>query len=150
MSETFQQFFQSGPLQGLVALALCFLLYVAAGLLPLLGAVYLIYFLLTLPMRRNERARIFLDLLELGLNKGRTPEAAILGPAASRDRSLSVRFHLLAAHLEKGARLRDALDQVPRMVPPQIKAMLQTGARIGDLSKVLPACRQFLNDGVSH
>jgi type IV pilus assembly protein PilC len=28
--------------------------------------------------------------------------------------------------------------------------MLQTGGRIGDLSKVLPACRQFLNDGVSH
>src|SRR2546423_11717970 len=130
MSETFQQFFQSGPLQGLVALALCFLLYVAAGLLPLLGAVYLIYFLLTLPMRRNERARVFLDLLELGLKNGHTPEAAILGAAASRDRSLGVRFHLLAAHLEKGLPLHAALERVPRLVPPQLKAMLQTGGRI--------------------
>ena len=150
MNESFQQFFQSGPLQGIATLALCFLLYVVAGLLPLFGAVYLIYFLLTLPMRRNERARVFLDLLELGLKNGRTPEAAILGVSASRDRSLGVRFHLLAAHLETGMRLHDALEQVPRLVPPQVKAMLQTGGRIGDLSKVLPACRQFLNDGVSH
>jgi type II secretory pathway component PulF len=150
MNETFQQFFQSGPLQGLLTLVLCFLLYVVAGLLPLLGIVYVIYFLLTLPMRRNERARLFLDLLELGLRNGRTPEAAILGPAACRDRSLSVRFHLMAAHLEKGLSLHDAIERVPRLVPPQIKAMLQTGGRIGDLSKVLPACRQFLNDGVSH
>jgi len=29
--------------------------------------VYLIYFLLTLPMRRKERARLFLDLLETRL-----------------------------------------------------------------------------------
>src|SRR5205085_1788109 len=35
-------------------------------------------------------------------------------------------------------------------LPPPIQAMLKTGERIGDLSKVLPACRQFLNDGVSH
>ncbi|MEY2428806.1 MAG: Type secretion system protein [Verrucomicrobiota bacterium] len=150
MNESFQQFFQSGPLEGLVALVICFLLYVVAGLLPLLGVVYVIYFLLTLPMRRNERARIFLDLLELGLRNGHTPEAAILGPSQSHDHSLSVRFHLLAAHLEKGFSLHDALEQVPRLVPPQINAMLQTGGRIGDLSKVLPACRQFLNDGVSH
>src|SRR4030081_862739 len=146
MNDSFQQFFHSGPLGGIVALALCFLLYVLAGLLPLLGAVYLIYFLLTLPMRRNERARIFLDLLELGLRNGRSPEAAITAVAASRDRSLGVRFHLLAAHLEKGLGLHDALERVPRLVPPEVKAMLQTGERIGDLSKVLPACRQFLND----
>src|SRR5258706_1578205 len=150
MNDSFQQFFHSGPLEGLLALALCFLLYVVAGLLPLFGAVYLIYFLLTLPMRRNERARIFLHLWELGLRNGRSPEAAIAGAGASHDRSLGVRFHLLAAHLEKGLRLRDALEQVPRLVPPEVKAILQTGERIGDLSKVLPACRQFLNDGVSH
>src|SRR2546430_6335534 len=112
MNDIFQQFFHSGPLEAIAALAICFLLYVVAGLLPLFGAVYLIYFLLTLPMRRNERARIFLDLLELGLRNGRSPEASIIGAAASHDRSLGVRFHLLAAHLERGMRLHDALEQV--------------------------------------
>ncbi len=53
MNDSFQQFFHSGALGAIAALAICFLFYVVAGLLPLLGAVYLIYFLLTLPMRRN-------------------------------------------------------------------------------------------------
>ena len=83
-------------------LALAFVVYLVLGLLPVCGVSYVIYFLLTLPMRRNERARMFLDLLELGLQEGRTPEAAITGAAASRDRSLGVRFHLLAAHHRRG------------------------------------------------
>ncbi len=92
---------------------------------------------------------MFLDLLELGLQEGRTPEAAVTGAAASRDRSLGVRFHLLAAHLERGLRLSQALEQVPRLLPPQVRAMLKTGERIGDIRKVLPACRLLLRDSVS-
>jgi len=41
------------------------------------------------------------------------------------------------------------LRKVPRLLPPQAIAMLNAGERIGDLSKVLPACRRLLNDGVS-
>jgi type IV pilus assembly protein PilC len=126
------------------------LLYLCAGLLPVCGVVYLIYFALTVPMRRKERARLFLDLLELGLKEGRAPEIAIESAASSRDAALGVRFHLLAAYLEQGLSLAQALDRVPRLLPPQITAMLKTGERIGDLAKVLPACRHFLKDGVSH
>jgi type IV pilus assembly protein PilC len=149
MNESFQQLFQSDPLQASGALGLFLVLYLISLLLAG-GAVYLIYFLFTLPMRRNERARLLLDLLELGLKDGRTPEAAIVDAASSHDRSLGVRFHLLAAHLEQGMRLSQALEKVPRLVPPQVAAMLKTGERIGDIAKVLPGCRQFLNDGVSH
>ena len=105
MSDSLQQASQSDPLTAIATLALVFVVYLVLGFLPVCGATYLIYFLLTLPMRRNERARMFLDLLELGLKEGRTPEAAITGAAASRDRSLGVRFHLLAAYLEQGMRL---------------------------------------------
>src|SRR6266404_2910566 len=151
MSEFLRELFQPDPLQqGLVSLLLGFALYVLLGLLPVLGALYVIYFLLTLPLRRNERTRLFLDLLELGLQVGRTPEGAIADAAASRDRSLGARFHLLAAHLEQGMRLHQALEQVPRLLPPQIRAMLKTGDRIGDVRKVLPACRLSLHGGVSH
>src|SRR5439155_9624884 len=117
--------------------------------LPACGAVYLIYFLLTLPMRRNERARFFLDLLERGLKEGRTPEVTVAEAAASRDRALGVRFHLLATYLEQGLRLSEALDRVPRLLPPQIRAVLRVGERIGDVAKVLPACRRLLQDPVS-
>lgn len=113
------------------------------------GIIYLFYFLLTIPMRRNERARLFLDLLELGLSEGQTPERAIIDASSSRDTAPGVRFHFLAAHLETGMKFGEALKQVPRLLPPQIVAMLRTGGRIGDMAKVLPACRKQLGDGVS-
>ena len=113
------------------------------------GIIYALYFLITLPMRRNERTRLFLDMLELGLKEGQTPENAILNAASSNDASLGVRFHLLAAHLQNGLRLSAGLAHVPRLLPPQIVAMLATGERIGDIKKVLPACRRLTGDGVS-
>ena len=149
MSESFLQLLHSDPLQAIATAALAFVVYLLLGLLPVCGVTYVIYFLFTLPLRRNERARMFLDLLELGLREGRTPEAAIVGAAASRDRSLGVRFQLLAAHIEQGSRLSQALEQVPRLLPPQVRAMLKTGERIGDMRKVLPACRLLLRDSVS-
>ena len=150
MSDSFVFFLQSDPLQQVAVTALGVLAYLLLGLVPICGIVYVIYLLLTLPLRRNERARMFLDLLELGLQEGRTPEAAVAGAAASRDRSLGVRFYLLAAHLEEGLRLSQSLERVPRLLPPQVCAMLKTGERIGDIRKVLPACRLLLRDSVSH
>lgn len=113
------------------------------------AVLYVVYFLLTLPMRRNERTRLFLEILELGLKEGQTPEGAILSAASSNDTSLGVRFHLLAAYLQKGMRLPEALQKVPRFLPPQIVAMLRTGERIGNIGKVLPACRRIAGDGLS-
>jgi type II secretory pathway component PulF len=150
MNDSYAQLFHSNPLYAIAVSALAFVVFLLLGVLPICGMSYAIYWLLTLPLRRNERARMFLDLLELGLREGRTPEAAVTGAAASRDRSLGVRFHLLGAHIEGGLRLSQALEQVPRLLPPQVCAMLKTGERIGDIRKVLPACRLLLRDSVSH
>jgi type IV pilus assembly protein PilC len=150
MNGTFPQFAQSDPLQGITMGVLTFIVYILLGLLPICGVSYLIYFLLTLPLRRNERARLFLDLLELGVEEGQTPEAAITRAATSRDRSMGVRFHLLAAHIQEGLSLGQALEKVPRLLPEQICAILNVGGRIGDLKKVLPAGRLILRDSVSY
>jgi len=149
MSGIVRQMFETDPLGSFIGLSLGFLLYVLLGLLPAVGSVYLVYFLLTLPMRRAERARMFLDLVELGIKQGRSPEATVLDAATSRDASLGARFHLLAAYIEQGLRLDEALARVPRLLPPQIQAMLRTGGRIGDLNKVLPVCRALIRDSVS-
>jgi type IV pilus assembly protein PilC len=149
MSESFSQYFHANPLLGIGVAILTFLAYLLLGLLPACGSVYLIYFLLTLPMRRTERARLFLDLLELGLRDGQTSEATITSASHSRDRALGARFHLLAAHIEQGLRLGQALVFVPRLLPAQVRAMLSVGERIGDIGKVLPACRLLLRDSVS-
>ncbi|HWX23257.1 MAG TPA: type II secretion system F family protein [Candidatus Binatia bacterium] len=149
MNWSLQQLFQTDPLGGVATLVLGFVLFVVLGLSPVIALLYFVHFLLTLPMRRNERARMFLDLLELGLKEGRTPEAAVTDAASSQDPSLGYRFQLLAASCREGRRLTQALERVPRLLPPQIRAMLGAGERIGDVAKVLPACRLLLRDGVS-
>ena len=149
MSELLRQLCDSFASAEPGALLLGFVIYIVLGVVPLAGVLYVLYFLLTLPMRRNERARMFVDLLELGLKEGREPEAVVLDAAGTHDRSLGVRFHLLAAHLEQGLRLSQALERVPRLLPSQVRAMLHAGERIGNLAKVLPACRLLLRDSVS-
>jgi type II secretory pathway component PulF len=111
-----------------------------------LGMLFLIHFLFTLPMRRTERARLFLDLLEGALDRGQSVEEMILSVAQSRDRTVGIRFYFLAAHVESGLRFAAALEKVPGFLPPQISAMLAAGDKLGDFKKVLPACREILRD----
>jgi type II secretory pathway component PulF len=113
------------------------------------GLLFLVHSLLVLPMRRAERARLFLDVVETALHGGQPVEEALLAVARSRDLSMGIRFHMVAAWLEQNLRLGDALAKVPRFLPPQVSAMLAAGQKIGDFRKVLPACRQLLQDAVS-
>ena len=131
-----------------VGLALSLFLALAIYLAPCC-MLYAAYWLLSLPLRRRERARLCLDLLELGLEDGLSPEQACMEAARSNDSILGARFHLLAAHLEDGAPFQEALKRVPRLLPPPVSAMLAVGAELGDVRRVLTACRQTLNDAVS-
>ena len=108
--------------------------------------VYVIHFLFSLPLRRSERARLFMDLLDGAIQRGQSIEEMILSLARSRDLTMGVRFHLLAAHIEGGLRFGGALGKVPRFLPPQISAMLLAGERLGDLKKVMPASREILRE----
>jgi len=120
------------------------------GLILTLLLFYGVYWFLTLPMRRSERGRLFLDLLDLGVRQGHTPEQVIVASSWSRDHALGVRFHRLAAELEQGISLGEALKRAPHLVPAEIVGMLQAGERIGNVGRVLPACRKLVADGVSH
>lgn len=144
----FQHGFSNDPATAIIQTVVVFL-SVLAGLITEAGVLYCLYFILTIPMRRNERTRIFLDILQLGLKDGQTPEATIVAASDSNDSCFGARFHLLAEHLRKGLRLSAGLDLVPRMLPPQVNAMLKTGERIGDVGKVVPASRRLISDGVS-
>jgi type II secretory pathway component PulF len=118
--------------------------YAVLILLPGAAFSVMMHYLLSLPMHRRDRARFFLDLLETVLQRGQPVEQAIISAAENRDRAIGVRFFLLAAHIEGGARLGDALEKEPRFLPPQVNAMLRAGEKLGDLKKVLPACREVL------
>ncbi|MGC8990238.1 MAG: type II secretion system F family protein, partial [Verrucomicrobiia bacterium] len=110
---------------------------------------YLVYYLFSLPLRRKERARLFLDLIEIGLRNGQNPETTVQSAAASGDRLPGIRFHMLAAWLELGLGLGEALERVPRFLPPQIVSTLRVGRELGDIRKVIGACRQQLEDAVN-
>jgi type II secretory pathway component PulF len=128
-----------GLLQGI------FILVFWAG--SIAAQVFVVHFLFTLPMRRAERARLFLDLVDDAINRGQSVEEMVLSLARNRDRTLGARFHLLAAHIENGSKFAEALKAVPRFLPPQITEMLQAGAKLGDVRWVLPACREILREG---
>ena len=118
--------------------------YAVFILLPGGAISVLMHFLLSLPMRRRDRALFFLDLVETVLQRGQPLEPAILAAAENHDRAIGVRFYLMAAHLESGLRLGEALEKEPRFLPPQVNAMFRAGEKLGDLKKVLPACREVL------
>ncbi len=125
------------------------LLWLSFWLVPILAAFVALYLLFSLPLQRRERARIFLDLLETLLRQGRPLEESLVAIAQTHDRALGVRFHLFAAHLERGVSFREALARVPRFLPPAVTAMLSSGDSMGDLARVLPACRRTIEDAVS-
>src|SRR5215471_240801 len=101
-----------------------FLWYAALILLPGLGLSLLVNFVLSMPMRRRDRAHFFLDVLETALDRGQPVEHAIVSAAESRDGAMGVRFYQLAAHIEGGSPFGEALKKVPNFLPPQVNAML--------------------------
>src|SRR6478752_678335 len=104
------------PLDFIVGLAAALI----AGLIPLYGFAYLLYVVISLPMRRPERARLFLDLVETGLIQGQSLERTVVSVSHTEDPSVGIRFHLLAAYIESGWNVPRALEKVPGLVPPAL------------------------------
>ena len=106
----------------------------------------LLYPLVSLPMKRQERARIFLDLLEMCEGRGRDLSRELVSISYTRDADLGFRFHVLAAHLEAGRSLRSAIGLVPRLLPGNVRSMLIAGEDLGDCRQVAGLCRRMLDD----
>jgi type II secretory pathway component PulF len=136
-----------GAMMGLVLLYA--LGWTLLTVMPAAVVVWVLYYLMSLPLRRQERARLFVDLLETSAQAGHSPEAALVALSRTRDVTLGARFHWLAALVESGERLGAALARVPGYLPPRVRALVQVGCSLGDVSGVLPACRHQLRDGLN-
>jgi type II secretory pathway component PulF len=115
-------------------------------MLPMTAVIAVMYLCLTAPARRSQRTRLFLDLIETGLRTGQSPERTITAISETQDRSVTAFFHLLAAHIEEGARLEHALTMTPRFLPRSIAEVVKIGARENTLEQLLPAARAMLTD----
>jgi type II secretory pathway component PulF len=127
---------------------LWFLLSVASYVGPF-AFIYLIYLVLSLPMRRRESAQLFLDMLELGLEDGLPLDVAIVQATEQNDTVLGKKFNSSSAQVRAGMSLDEMLDQLRRFLPPPVVAMLAVGAELGEIRRVLPACRQTMHDALS-
>lgn len=122
-------------------------LLIAAAFLAVLGFIInSAQRLAARPYRWMERARILLTVMDAGVRKGGSAEHAIIELSRRHEQSLGVELHLLAAHLDKGLPLGEALDKVPGLLPANVLGVLKTGLQIRDLPRVLPAARRLLDE----
>lgn len=123
-------------------------LRVLLGLLSVagwIGLLYGLYFLMSLPLRRRERERCFLDFLETALARGQAPEQALARVASSPDRVFGRRLRRLAWYLAGGMPLSAALSITPGIVSARTRLIFEAGEAAGDVRRVLPACRATLS-----
>lgn len=127
-------------------LILAMALWIGILLVPWAGIWYAVYYLLSLPLRRQERARIFLELLLHGLAQGKPAAQVIRETAQCRDRILGKPYVRMASQMPLDASLAESLACCYPVLPRQIIAILGTGAELGNLDSVLPAARNLLRD----
>ncbi|KAB2671560.1 MAG: hypothetical protein DVB31_04545 [Verrucomicrobia bacterium] len=112
------------------------------ALVPAIAVFWVVYWLATLPWRRAERCRLFLEVLWLGLREGKTHEQAIIESCATRDASIPKEMQWMALHLERGASFADSMARHAGFLPPDVQATLRWGAQRGRLLEAVELCRQ--------
>lgn len=115
----------------------------------LLGLFYLGYYVFSMPLRRRERARLFLDLVETGLESGRGLEQTMLAAARQGAHKLDGAFLKLAERLSEGLGFAQAIEVTPGLLPPTVAAMVRAGAELGDIRQTIHGCRRLLRDAAS-
>jgi type II secretory pathway component PulF len=127
------------------------LIYLVCGLgmVVIVGLLGLMVFWgLRQPLRQREQARLLLDIMETALARGEPVERALTLLSVNGECSMGRGLHRLAFHIENGMKLVPALEKVPSLLPDRVMAMLRVGEELGDIRKVLPACRLALKDAV--
>jgi len=134
--------FTNTILEGLLVLGF----WVVCWLLPAVFLLLMLDSTVGKRLRRQETSGLFLDLLDTILECGAPIEETLVAITGKRELQPADKFHLLGAKLRTGQRLSDALAEIPGLLPQKVVAMLRAGERIGDLRKVLPACRRLAGD----
>ncbi|MCP5520133.1 MAG: type II secretion system F family protein [Verrucomicrobiales bacterium] len=116
------------------------------GLALWTALAWLIYFLFSLPLRRRERARLTLDLLQTAFDHGESPERMLASLGKTAGPTLNRKLRTLCQLAAAEAPLNAALKETPGLLSPQMTAMLQAGLDAGELPRVLPACRRLMPD----
>ena len=77
---------------------------IALWLGPAIALLAAAKFLIVRPIRQLETAQVFLDLLEMGVSRGRSPENIVVQAASLGEKALGKRFTRLAERIQNAAR----------------------------------------------
>jgi len=102
------------------------------------------YVILTVPLRRCERARLFIRMLETALARGEPPARAVEVLSRSREGGAKWDCRSLLRRMERGQSLSEALRRSSEFIPSRLIETIAVGERTGRLDKVLPVCRQAM------
>jgi len=97
------------------------------------------------PARWLGRARMFLIAIRSAIQRNVPVEQALIELAEKGDTEMGVEFHALAAWLNTGLPLHEALAKVPRFLPRSIQALLIHGSRTGKLRELMPVGQSVMN-----
>jgi type II secretory pathway component PulF len=117
---------------------------VLLGFAALILTVMVVWSLSGAP-RWRARTRLVVRILEQCVRTGRSVEAGLVELAGSGDPAVGRRLRRLAILLELGVPLEEALRREPRLLLPEVAATLRAGLRLGDLQRILPLCRDWLD-----
>src|SRR4051812_1609562 len=120
-----------------------------AGLAFWSALIWLLFDQLIAPLRIKERTLLFLQLIETSAHHGQSIERRMATLSETGETGLGPRFQSVAAYLSKGMSLGTSLEGEPRFLPREVVAMLKVGESIGNLTKVLPACRRVMERAAS-
>jgi type II secretory pathway component PulF len=107
------------------------------------------YYCFSLPLRRRERARLTLDLLQTAFDHGDSPERMLASLGQTAGKTLNRKLRSLCELAAAEAPLNAALKETPGLLPPQMTAMVQVGLQAGELPRILPACRRLVPDATA-
>lgn len=102
------------------------------------------------PSRWLARSRMFLVAISSAIERGVPVEQALIDLSEKRDTEMGVEFHALAAWLNTGLPLHEALEKVPRFLPRSIQVLLVYGSRTGKLKELLPVGQKVMTSLTIH
>tara|TARA_Y100001934_G_scaffold249031_1_gene310144 strand:- start:6802 stop:8085 length:1284 start_codon:yes stop_codon:yes gene_type:complete len=112
----------------------------------LIGALVWIFLVLRRPLRERHESELLLDLIEDTMTDRTAIERRIIDLSASEDQALGERFKNLGDNLREGKSLKEGIEEVPGVLPIEVKTMVIHGLQNNSLPQVMLSCRQRLND----
>ncbi|HEX7654015.1 MAG TPA: type II secretion system F family protein, partial [Verrucomicrobiae bacterium] len=90
-------------------------------------------------------AELLVELIGLAGENNSSLENTIIQMTGNQHNHASISFHLLAAQLETGMCLSQAIEKIPEFASARLGKLLRAGEKLGDYQLVLPACRMAVS-----